>query len=131
VNVAGWGFHADAKYDLIRRTDFNTQTVNAMLFVQYDSEVIDMINPGDEGVELRSDALTLLKTKGPAEFHKRFGTHFVSGYTKGAKISLDEDLLICASFRSEDLAACLYLQADTLTHSLFTEVRVIRQTSEA
>ena len=72
------------------KVSMNTRSLEALVCMTYLSE--PHITTGIHSVEwngaacvkLKPQARLLLREKGPREFHEMYGSHFVTGYTRGA-----------------------------------------------
>lgn len=91
ASVPMWGStsaHSSASRKFSQNLKSTKNSQVAMLRMQFVSEPRIAIQPADasSNVQLTTSAGTLLKEQGPLAFHDKFGTHYVSGHTFGARM---------------------------------------------
>ncbi len=96
ASFEGWGASASASFKSLSSLQLSTKDLTAMASMVYLSDPVTVINPAVSTLEVKLDpsAEELLRSQGPVAFHEEFGSHFISGYTKGTCVHVSRCVLM-------------------------------------
>ncbi len=106
ASFEGWGASGSASYKSLSSLHITTKDLTAMASMVYLSDPVTIIDPANEmaDVGLTPSAIDYMQNHGPVAWHAKYGSHFISGYTKGWCVRRVERVGCAASLRTAGMA---------------------------
>lgn len=132
ATVEGWGASVSAVYGATNSMEYRSNSITVTFRMSHISDEIDVVPADNTGsVTLTEDAKKILREKGPVEFNKEHGSHFVKGCTFGALHSHTISCHVVLRILSTAMHAILLLlkdKTDEYPHSLQVDIECLLQT---
>lgn len=87
ASFSGWGASVSASAAYATNAKHSHKSVTTLINFEFLSEPHNALEPTQPGsdAKLHAEARELLAEEGPVKFHEVYGSHYVKGYTVGAR----------------------------------------------